>query len=106
LDKDLVVNLKSMKVGDISQPLVYTDERQKTAVRIVYLISQTQPHRENLKDDYDKVAQRALNEKKQGVLDNWFRQHISDFYIDINDQYRSCPGLSEWWNAAEHTASR
>jgi peptidyl-prolyl cis-trans isomerase SurA len=106
LDKDLVVNLKSMKVGDMSQPLVYTDERQKTAVRIVYLISQTQPHRENLKDDYDKVAQRALNEKKQGVLDNWFRQHISDFYIDINDQYRSCPGLSEWWNAAEHTASR
>ena len=106
LDKDLVVNLKGMKLGDISQPLVYTDERQKTAVRIVYLISQTQPHRENLKDDYDKVAQRALNEKKQGVLDNWFRQHISDFYIDINDQYRSCPGLSEWWNAAEHTASR
>jgi len=85
LDKDLVVNLKDMKVGDITQPLVYTDDRQKTAVRIVYLISQTQPHRENLKDDYDKVAQRALAEKKQDVLDTWFKQHISDFYIDINE---------------------
>src|SRR5690242_1993985 len=34
LDKDLVVNFKNMKVGDITEPLSYTDERGRTAVRI------------------------------------------------------------------------
>lgn len=104
LDKDLVVNLKNMKVGDITQPLSYTDERGRTAVRLVNFISQTQPHRENLKDDYDKVAQRALAEKKQTALETWFKQHISNFYIDIDPQYRKCNNLSEWWANAS-TAS-
>ena len=105
LDKDIVVNLKNMKVGDISAPLSYTDERGRTAVRLVNFISQTQPHRENLKDDYDKVAQRALGEKKQTALDTWFKQHINDFYIDIDDQYRKCGNLSEWWTANANTVN-
>ena len=103
LDKDVVVNLKNMKVGDITQPLTYTDDRGKTAVRIVYLIHQTQPHRENLKDDYDRVAQQALAEKKQQALDTWFKQHIPDFYIDIDPQYRTCKSLSFWYTS-ESTA--
>jgi peptidyl-prolyl cis-trans isomerase SurA len=105
LDKDIVVNLKNMKVGDITQPLSYTDERGRTAVRLLYFISQTQPHRENLKDDYDRVAQRALAEKKQKTLETWFKQHMSSFYIDIDPQYKKCSNLSEWWSAASNTVS-
>lgn len=105
LDKDLVVNLKNMKVGDITEPLSYTDDRGKVAVRIIYFISETQPHRENLKDDYDRVAQKALNEKKQQVLDTWFKQHISNFYIDIEPQYRKCANLGQWLPAGTNTAS-
>jgi peptidyl-prolyl cis-trans isomerase SurA len=105
LDKDIVVNLKNMKVGDITQPLSYTDERGRTAVRLLYFVSQTQPHRENLKDDYDRVAQRALAEKKQRVLETWFKQHVNAFYIDIDPQYKKCGNLSEWWSAASNTVS-
>jgi peptidyl-prolyl cis-trans isomerase SurA len=105
LDKDLVVNLKNMKVGDITQPLTYTDDRGKTAVRIVYLVHQSEPHRENLKDDYDRVAQRALSEKKQQVLDNWFKQHIPDFYIDIDPQYHTCKSLSYWFTSENAAAN-
>ncbi len=104
LDKDIVVNLKDMKVGDITQPLTYTDDRGKTAVRIVYLVHQTQPHRENLKDDYDGVAQQALGEKKQQVLETWFKQHVPDFYIDIDPQYKGCKNLYFWFTN-ESTAS-
>jgi peptidyl-prolyl cis-trans isomerase SurA len=105
LDKGIVVNLKNMKVGDITQPLTYTDERGRTAVRLLDFISQTQPHRENLKDDYDRVAQRALAEKKQKTLETWFKQHVSAFYIDIDPEYKKCSNLSEWWSAISNTAS-
>ena len=105
LDKDLVVNLKNMKVGDITQPLTYTDERGKQAVRLVYLAQQSEPHRMNLKNDYDRVAQQALAEKKQHVLDNWFKQHVPDFYIDIDPQYHTCKSL-DFWYASESTAAK
>ena len=58
LDKDLVLMLKDLKVGEFSKPIEFVDPATgKKAVRIVEIISKTQPHRENLKDDYDKVAQ-------------------------------------------------
>jgi peptidyl-prolyl cis-trans isomerase SurA len=60
LDQGLVAMLKNLKVGEFSQPVEYTDERGKKGVRFVYIKTQTQPHRENLKDDYSKIAARAL----------------------------------------------
>jgi peptidyl-prolyl cis-trans isomerase SurA len=95
-----------MKPGDISEPLNYTDERQRKAVRLIYLKTQTEPHRENLKDDYNKVAQRALDEKKQQVLEKWFRDHIPTYYINIDKEFANCKSISPWWNAANNTASK
>ncbi|MEJ7684977.1 MAG: hypothetical protein WKG06_45455 [Segetibacter sp.] len=66
-----------MKVGEYSQPIPFTDERGKKAVRLVYLQTRTEPHRENLKDDYSKIAQRASEEKKNDVLEKWFQSTYS-----------------------------
>ncbi|MEJ7675044.1 MAG: peptidylprolyl isomerase [Chitinophagaceae bacterium] len=49
LDKDLVARLKDLTVGEYSQPAEYVDERGKKGVRIIQLITRTEPHRENLK---------------------------------------------------------
>jgi len=97
LDKDLVLRLKDLKVGEYSSPEEYMDPASgKKAVRIVEIKSETQPHRENLKDDYDKVAQRALEEKKNQALDDWFAQKMSGFYINVSKDYASCPEVKDW----------
>ncbi len=97
LDKDLVLMLKDLKVGEYSAPTEFMDQSaRKPAVRIVDILSKTEPHRENLKDDYDKVAQRALEEKKNGVLDEWFNKMIPTFYINIAKDYASCPEVEKW----------
>ncbi len=95
-DKDLVGMLKSLKVGEYSAPTEYLDPSGKKAVRIVLLKSESQPHRENLKDDYDKVAQLALEEKKNDALDQWFNKKIPTFYVNIEKNYQSCPELKSW----------
>jgi peptidyl-prolyl cis-trans isomerase SurA len=66
-------------------------------VRIIFLKSRSEPHVENLKDDYDRVAQRALEIKKQGVLEKWFAEKIPTFYLLIDDEYSSCKMLSNWF---------
>lgn len=98
LDKDLVLMLKNLKVGEYSKATDFTDERGKKGVRIVEILSKTEPHRENLKDDYDKVAQRALEEKKNEALDRWFSKHLTSFYVNISDEYKACPEMAKWTN--------
>src|ERR1700712_1384912 len=98
LDKNLVLMLKktNLKAGEYSQPTLFTDERGKKGVRILYLASKSEPHRENMKADYHKIAQRALEQKKSLALQRWFEAHIATYYIVIDDKYSACPNLAKW----------
>ena len=98
--------LKNMNPGDISQPQNYTDERGKTSVRIIFLKSRTEPHRENMKNDYDRIAQRALQIKKETLLENWFTHHVTDFYIDVDKGFSNCDNIKKWWNVPDSSADK
>ena len=100
LDKDAVVLLKDLKPGQYSQPQAYRDERGGQVIRLIYLRNRTEPHRENLKEDYDRIAKRALEEKKSGALEKWFKEHIPTYFISIDKDFASCSGLEEWRKAA------
>ncbi len=100
LDKDMVPMMKDLKVGEYSQPTEFTDDRGKKGVRIVYLLSKTEPHRENVKDDYDRIAQKALEEKKNDVLEAWFAKKIPSYYIMIDSEYKNCSEISDWLKVA------
>lgn len=106
LDKEMIPVLKDLKVGEYSQPVQFTDERGKKGVRIVYLKTKTDPHRENLKDDYSKIAQRALENKKESAIENWFRSHINNYYIMVADEYRTCDALQKWVQATNATGRK
>jgi peptidyl-prolyl cis-trans isomerase SurA len=98
MDKDMVLLLKdaNLKPGEISKPTPFTDERGKKGVRIVKMISKSEPHRENLRDDYDRIAIRALDQKRSSALEKWFVAKIPTFYIMIDGDYRNCGNLSKW----------
>jgi peptidyl-prolyl cis-trans isomerase SurA len=100
LEKDVVVAMKSLSLGEFSQPIASVDERGKKVVRLIYLKTRTEPHRENLKDDYNKVAQRALEEKKISTLEKWFDGKLSTYYIKLDDDFRGCEALAKWYNHA------
>lgn len=97
LDKGMVSMLSKMKVGDISQPTSFEDEQGKKGVRIVYLKSRSEPHRMNLQDDYSKISQFALEEKKSKALDKWLAEKIPTYYIMVDDDMvKECPTLIKY----------
>jgi peptidyl-prolyl cis-trans isomerase SurA len=97
LDKEMVVMLSKMKVGDFSQPTAFTEEQGKQGVRIVYLKSRSEPHRMNLHDDYSKISQFALEEKKGKALDNWLKAKIPTYYIMVDPgTIADCPQLKKY----------
>jgi peptidyl-prolyl cis-trans isomerase SurA len=93
LDKNLVPYLDKIKVGEYSAPMIYKDEQEKQAVRIVFLQNRTEPHRENLRDDYDRVAQRALAEKKERTVEKWFQGKLPTYYVMVDKDYQQCESL-------------
>ena len=103
LDKDVIPVLKNLKPGAYSQPIEYTDPSGKKGVRLVYLKTQTAPHRENLQDDYSKISKRALDEKKEMALEKWFSNRLSSYFIMIDSDYSDCDTMKPWVNAAMRT---
>ena len=95
LPKEIVPVLETVRVGEYSQPFAFADERGKKGVRMIYLISKTDPHRENMKDDYSKIATRALEEKKEMELEKWFRKNASTFFVEVDAEFKSCSSINQ-----------
>ena len=100
LDKDVVTMLNSLKPGEYSQPVQFTDEQGRKGVRIIHYKSRSEPHRLNMKDDFSKISQMALEEKKQQALEKWLLQRIPTYYIMIDDEVKQCTQLAKWASAS------
>lgn len=97
LDKDMVATIRTLNVGDYSTPTVFTDEQGKKGVRLVYLKSRSEPHRMNMRDDYSKIAQGALEQKKAEALNKWITSKLPTYYISVDgDSADGCSQLAKY----------
>lgn len=90
IDPIVYLVIDTMKVGNISKPIVYRTDDSKPAVRILYFAKKFPPHQANLKDDWSRLQAAALNEKKSKALNKWFAKSKGDVYIYIDPDYKSC----------------
>ncbi len=95
LDPAMVLMLDSMKVGDYSKPHVFFNETREQSCRIIYLRNRSQPHKANLKDDYSRIQEVALVQKKNLKMQAWVKAKLPTFYLKIDPSYQDCPGLKE-----------
>jgi peptidyl-prolyl cis-trans isomerase SurA len=97
LDKDMVASLSKMKIGEFSLPTPFTNDQGKKGVRIIYLKSRSEPHRMNMHDDYSKIANFALEEKKSKTLEKWMKATIPTYYIMVDNlSAAECPFLQKY----------
>lgn len=103
LDKEVVLQLKNLKEGEFSKPFEFTDDRGKKGVRIIYLKSKSDPHRENMKDDYNKLSINALENKKSMAVEKWFSEKTENYFIQIDSEFGTCESLKYWLRLAKKT---
>ena len=96
LEPDIYFAIDTMKVGDISSPIEFQDRSGETMYRIIFLQSQTNPHKASLKLDYSKIKSAALDEKKNSYMSKWVQERLGDTYINITQGYLSCPNIALW----------
>ncbi|RZJ61448.1 MAG: peptidylprolyl isomerase [Hymenobacter sp.] len=94
LDPAIFFTIDTMKVGHITPPLPYRTDDGKDAMRILYLKSNIPPHQANLTDDYQKISQAALAQKKSRALDEWYDKNRNTVYLEVAPEYDSCKVLT------------
>jgi peptidyl-prolyl cis-trans isomerase SurA len=102
LDPSIALMIDTMKVGSYSQPQVFDNGRGDRSTRIVYLKSITAPHKANLKDDYARIQDIALQQKKAKKMMDWVAEKSPTYYIKIDPAYMGCEELQAWKNNAKN----
>jgi peptidyl-prolyl cis-trans isomerase SurA len=59
-------------------------------VRILYFKKKIPAHEASFKDDYEKLAQIALANRKNEHIEKWFKNALKDLFIDVNKEYDEC----------------
>lgn len=95
IDPNMIVTINPMKVGDISNPMSYTEQDGKPAFRILKLKNRIDPHKANLKDDYQKISVMALGERNQGLIKEWIKKRSKNTYIKLDPEF-VCHFENEW----------
>ena len=90
MDPALYFAIDTMKVGDLSTPIAYRTEDGSSGMRILWYKSKTEPHTANLKQDYEKLAQIVLSNKRNNALENWFKKAQGDVFISVEPEYKNC----------------
>jgi peptidyl-prolyl cis-trans isomerase SurA len=95
VDAKIFFVIDKLKVGDVSSP-VLTTERGKQDYRIYFLKARTNPHKANLEEDYARIQQIALEEKKMDVINDWITNKLNATYVAIIGDYRNCTFQRKW----------
>lgn len=90
LDPTIYFTLDTMAIGSISMPSSYRMQDGKEAVRILYYKSKIPPHQANLNDDWQKIMDAALREKKSKAEVEWVSDSRGLVYIYIDEEFEHC----------------
>lgn len=96
LDPQVSFTIEKMKVGEISNPVPMKTADQKDAYRILELKQKTLPHKANMTDDYARIQQWALQDKKMKEIGKWIDEKAKGTYVKIIDSYSNCHFVHKW----------
>ena len=96
IDQFLVFTTDKLKTGEPSDASITQGRNGAQVFHIVYVKSRTEPHRANLKEDYQRIQDEALANKKNKVVNEWVKKKIASTFVSISDEYKKCKFDNPW----------
>ncbi|MFV0529972.1 MAG: peptidylprolyl isomerase [Flavobacteriales bacterium] len=96
LPTNMYLEVTGVKEHQLTSPFEDTMGRDEKVYKIMRVEQIIPAHKINLKDDYERIKKFTVNKKKQEKIDEWVKQHISDNFIKIDDDYKTCPFKLKW----------
>lgn len=96
IDPQVSFTIDKLEVGEMSEPVLMTDASMKQGYRVLKLNARTQPHRANLREDYQILQEAASGELRQAAMNEWVAKRIKTTYIKIDSRFVDCNGKFNW----------
>lgn len=100
-DPNFPITVNQMKVGAYSAPMLTLTRQSKEAYRVLWLKSRSEPHRANLKDDYQMIQDLTLQQKQDEALNKWVDKKLTTTYIRIAPDFRNADYRFSWLKHAQ-----
>ncbi|MEI6276267.1 MAG: peptidylprolyl isomerase [Prolixibacteraceae bacterium] len=97
LDPDVSKLVPNLKVGEISDPFLGLDDKQRQVYKIIKLISRTNAHPANLQEDYQHLSEIYVDKKKEDTYRAWLAKQQAKTYIHIDEIYVNCNFKLKSW---------
>lgn len=96
MDPSLYSQVSNLKTGEVSNPIIDTDQSQKKKYKIVTVTNKIDEHVADYAKDYLKIKELALKEKQINAIAKWSEEKIKETYVKINNEYRDCEFANNW----------
>jgi peptidyl-prolyl cis-trans isomerase SurA len=83
LDPEVYFAIDKLKLGEISAPIEFSSPYGESIFKIVKLRNKSKPHVANMRDDYSRIQQAAVEEKKSRHIMDWVDKKITRNYVEI-----------------------
>ena len=97
LNQDIARKVGEMKQGEISEPFIMRNSKDKQVAAIVKLSKRIEGHKADMNSDYQTIKMMAENKKRQELLDKWLKNKIKTTYVRIDENWRNCEFRYEGW---------
>lgn len=96
LEQQVSFVVDQLKVGELSDPVPMKTQEGKDAFRLLMIRHKTEPHIANMREDYSRIQNWALQQKRQEAIDKWIASKSRSAYINIIDEFSECPFEFTW----------
>ncbi len=96
LDKNIFYAVEKLEIGRISEPLFFRTPDKKEGFRLIKLVNKTEPHRADLKTDYQVIQNVAKQEKENKAIQKWIDEKVKTTYVRVNNEYFNCNFQRNW----------
>jgi peptidyl-prolyl cis-trans isomerase SurA len=98
IEPGLFFVLDKLKLGEISEVSKQAGSDNKPAFKLLMIKSKSEPHRANLKDDYQRLQNIALQQKQAKTVSNWINKKRKQSYIKVTEEYMGCEFRNTWFD--------
>ncbi len=102
LSRDVFVAIEGLEKGKISKASFFRSPDGTEGYRLIKLLEKTEPHRADLKTDYQKIQLMATQEKKNEATQNWIEDKLKTTYVRVNNDYLSCEFNQNWIKQSQY----
>lgn len=90
LPSQMFFAIDTLQEGEISSIVEFRSPEGGREFRMFKLMEKVPPHQANLQQDYSRIREKALEEKRNDELEKWLSRKAERTFIKIDDAFHHC----------------